>query len=152
MKRYYLVKAKYDNPRFPFRNQVVEALSEGHAVEKYLSFWRMKDGTEIDTDPLVSIEAEYLGISENFARMFSSVAGELQYFLFKPWAYISIILGMVFHYDPQMFKSAERRKDPYRTWVKVVSVLGWPLYWIRCLCGTRDKIWTDMEKESDKPN
>ncbi len=149
MKRYYLVKVRYDNPRFPFRNQVFEAKSEEAAIEKYHASWRMKDGTNVDTDTIVSIEAEYLGISENISRFIEVVMGYVQYYTYVPLFMFFTVVELVFNYDPQMFKAAEARKDPYRRWLYWVSYLGRPLYWVRCLLGTRSKIWIDSEKNRE---
>lgn len=126
-----------------------EAKSEEDAIERYRASWRMKDGTEIDTDPVISIEAEYLGISENISRFIEKMIGYIQYYTYIPLSVLLAGIMMVLYYDPEIFNAAEARKDPYRRWLYWVSYLGRPLYWVRCYMGTRPQIWIDLEKERD---
>ena len=69
------------------------------------------------------------------------------FWLFRyPTFFCIIFIEMLLHYDPQMFRGAEHRKDPYRRWVYWVSFVGYPLYWLRLLFGTRKQLWIDSEK------
>ena len=145
MKRYYLVKVRFDDKRFPFTNVVYEADSPEQAIEKYWAGWG-----DLEKDKnLKSIEAEYLGVTENIGRWISTAIGFCHYYSYIPVFLLVFVFDIIMNYDPQMFKSRERAKDPYRRWVYWVSYLGRPLYWGRCLLGKRDKMWTDMEKESE---
>lgn len=144
MKKYYLVRVQFDNGRYPFRNQVFCAKSEQEAIAKYHDWW-----STIDDDVILSINAQYLGIGENLARFVEACISKVRTVFYIPLMLGSFIVGIIVGYDPEMFRAAERRKDPYKNWVRRVALLGRPIYWMRCLLGTRDSVWVELEKEHD---
>ena len=97
MKRYYLVKVRFDDKRFPFTNVVYEADSPEQAIEKYWSGWGKLDRKKT----LKSIEAEYLGISENISRFIERMIGRFYLLLSIPHYFLIMFLMFIESYKKE---------------------------------------------------
>ena len=107
MKRYYLVSVDYDNKRFPFRNQVFEAMSEKDAIDKYHN-----SCPRIDHDEILSIKAKYLGVSENISRFLERVFARILMYLSIPYYYLAIVTRNVSRVSSFFYNLLPIRKCP----------------------------------------
>lgn len=142
MIKYYEVSYIWTSPDGEKRN--INILTTGKSYEdvKYrtVGFTNCRE--------LVSIKPK--SICFNTYKAFLECVRNIVLYVIFSFHLLLFSLELILNYDPEMFTESPYEgayTERYARWVYWVSYLGRPLYWLRCLLGTRSKIWLDKERK-----